>query len=73
MLFFWIFSLFIFQMLFPYPVFIPLETHYPSPLTCFFAGVPPPTPTQSCRKVISKGGLKRMGKKKENALQTYYR
>lgn len=43
-LFYWILSLFTFQMLFPFPVCYPLGNtllHPPSP--CFYEGVPPPT------------------------------
>jgi hypothetical protein len=48
--FYWIFSLFTFQMLFPSPVSIPpgnTLSHPPS--SCFYEGVPPPThpPTHS--------------------------
>ena len=42
--FYWIFSLFTFQMLSPFPVSIPPRntlSHPPSP--CFYEGVPPPT------------------------------
>jgi hypothetical protein len=39
---YWIFSLFTFQMLSP---LLPLKPSIPSPLPCFYEGVPPPTHT----------------------------